>query len=258
MSTLSVRLIQTNLFWEDKAANLNHLEKEICSSNQHVDLIVLPEMFTSGFSMSASSLAEEMDGNTVQWMTRIAKSRESAICGSIIVKENNNFYNRLIWVNPEGTIYYYDKRHLFTFASEDNYYHRGDKKIIIEYKDWKICPLICYDLRFPVWSRNDCYYDLLIYVANWPSPRAHAWNNLLVSRAIENLCYTIGVNRIGKDANGLNYLGDSCVIDYNGKVLQKEREKKISIFETLNKDKMLEFRKKLNFLGDRDSFQLIP
>jgi predicted amidohydrolase len=258
MSQLFVRLIQANLFWEDKQANLDHIEEHINASDQHTDVIILPEMFTSGFTLNAIEMAEDMNGPTLEWMSRIASQKNSALCGSIIISENDHYYNRFIWMNPDGNVQYYDKRHLFTFASEEAHYSPGKSKLIINFKSWKICPLICYDLRFPVWSRNTSQFDLLIYVANWPSPRAHAWKNLLISRAIENQCYTIGVNRVGEDANDLTYLGDSCVVDYNGIVLQHKSEIETSIFQTLDKNKMLEFRKNLNFLADQDLFNILP
>ena len=197
---INVTLIQSDIIWEDKVSNLKNYQNKI-SQIESTDLIVLPEMFTTGFSMNPKDISETMSGETIQWMKSNASKMNSAICGSIIIEEDDKYFNRFIWVNPDGSICQYDKKHLFSFAGEDKNYTAGNEKIIIEYKGWKICPLVCYDLRFPVWSRNSEDYDLLIYVANWPTKRKLAWKSLLVARAIENQCYVIGVNRVGKDEN---------------------------------------------------------
>ena len=213
---MKVALIQSSLFWENPIANRNHFGEKINAIFEEVDLIVLPEMFATGFTMNPEIVSETMEGETIQWMQSFAKAKNSAITGSIVIKENDNFYNRLVFVFPSGEIEFYDKRHLFTLAGEDKIYTAGHNKLIVEYKGWKICPLICYDLRFPVFSRNTENYDLLIYVANWPKTRINAWDALLKARAIENMSYTIGVNRIGEDDNGFHYNGHSQVVDFFG------------------------------------------
>ena len=212
--TLSIMGIQADLAWENPIENIQNFETKINEFDKAVDIIVLPEMFTSGFTMQPNHVAESMNGTTVLWMQNIAKEKQLAITGSLVIKENGNYYNRLLFVHPSGKIDYYDKRHSFTLAGEHKAYNSGNKKIIIDYKGWKICPLICYDLRFPVWARNTESYDLLIYMANWPITRIKAWETLLKARAIENMCYTIGVNRIGIDANDYKYSGNSIIVDF--------------------------------------------
>src|SRR5690606_35891756 len=194
-NTLQIALIQTHLVWENPTQNRELLSEKLKTLSEPVDIIVLPEMFTTGFSMHAAKLAETMQGDTVQWMQSIAKQQQVAITGSLIIKEDNQFYNRLLFVHPDGNIETYDKRHTFTLAGEDKVYASGTEKKIIHYKGWKLCPLVCYDLRFPVWARNVEAYDVLIYVANWPHVRVHAWDTLLKARAIENMAYCVGVNR---------------------------------------------------------------
>ena len=253
---MKVALIQSSLFWENPIANRNHFGEKINAIFEEVDLIVLPEMFATGFTMNPEIVSETMEGETIQWMQSLAKAKNSAITGSLVIKENNNFYNRLVFVFPSGEIQFYDKRHLFTLAGEDEIYTAGRNKLIIEYKGWKICPLICYDLRFPVFSRNTENYDLLIYVANWPKVRINAWDALLKARAIENMCYTIGVNRIGEDDNGFQYNGHSQVIDFLGDYLLEPVEAKGVFIVELNKAELLLARKKINFLNDQDAFVL--
>ena len=209
LSTLSFSLIQTDLFWEDKAANLDMLAKKIRAIEEYTEVVVLPEMFSTGFSMRPTEFAETMDGPSVQWMKQLSSERKVIIVGSLIIKEENinkeaRFYNRLIWVLPNGELGYYDKRHLFAFAGEDQHYSAGSKRLIARVKGWKINLQVCYDLRFPVWARQQGEeYDILLYVANWPEKRNHAWKTLLTARAIENQCYTIGVNRVGIDGNNI-------------------------------------------------------
>ncbi|WP_456377289.1 amidohydrolase [Lutibacter sp.] len=256
MQNLKIALIQANLVWHNAAQNRTNFSKKINEIKEEVDLIVLPEMFTTGFSMQPQTIAETMDGETVKWLQKIASEKQSAITGSIVIFENNNYYNRFLFVQPSGEINYYDKRHLFTLAGEDKVYTSGKEKLIVNYKGWKICPLICYDLRFPVWARNVEDYDILMYVANWPKPRIEAWDALLKARAIENMSYTIGVNRVGVDANNLEYNGHSAVYDYLGKKLThcKPNEEEIAIV-ILNKNKLHKVREKLNFLADKDNFK---
>ena len=253
---MKTAIIQTDLFWENPKANRVQFDQKINAITQPVDLIVLPEMFSTGFTMFPNHLAETMSGETVLWMQEAANLKQSAICGSIIIAENDNFYNRFVFVHPNGKIDTYDKRHLFSLAGEHEQYTQGVEKVIIEYKGWKICPQICYDLRFPVFSRNIEEYDLLIYVANWPKPRIQAWNALLRARAIENMSFVIGVNRIGLDDNKHEYVGHSQVLDELGNVIVEANENDGVFVTSLDKEKMLQTREKLNFLNDRDFFQI--
>ncbi len=253
---MKIAIFQTALIWQEPENNRNLIEKYLHSCKETFDLLILPEMFTTGFTMTPSEIAESMDGTTIQWLKNLARDKKIAVTGSLIVKKQEQFYNRLVFIFPDGTLEWYDKRHLFSLAGEEKVYTNGKEKRIIEYKDWKICPLICYDLRFPVFSRNVEAYDLLIYVANWPKPRINAWNALLKARAIENMVYTVGVNRIGTDANQLEYTGSSQVVDYLGnEILNAQEEQGIFVVE-IDKEDMLETRKKLNFLNDRDVFQI--
>lgn len=254
---MKVALVQTVLTWEDPGQNRNHFAEMIKSMKESVDLIVLPEMFTTGFTMNPQEVAETMDGETAKWMQYVANKSQSALCGSIVVKEGNSFYNRLLFVFPSGAIQYYDKRHRFTLAGEDKAYSAGSEKLIIEYQGFKICPLICYDLRFPVFSRNVEDYDLLLYVANWPKPRVGAWDILLRARAVENLTYVVGVNRIGEDENQHQYSGHSQVVDELGDYLLEPQEAEGVFVVTLDKEKLKETRSKLNFLNDRDRFTIL-
>ncbi len=254
---LNIAIIQADLAWENIEKNLNLFSEKINFIDKDVDLIVLPEMFSTGFSMNAENLAEPPQGPTFKWMQEIARKRNVAVTGSVIVKEKNNFYNRLYFVFPDTTFKTYDKRHTFTLAREDQTYTAGNKRLIVEYKGWKICPLICYDLRFPVWARNTVDYDLLIYVANWPETRIQAWDILLQARAIENMSYCIGVNRTGSDGNKYRYNGHSAIYDCLGKPLFKNnREAEFTQVLCLEKSHVSETREKLKFLQDRDSFSL--
>ncbi|MFD2517174.1 amidohydrolase [Salinimicrobium flavum] len=252
---LKTALLQAELVWEDPEANKEYFQKEINSLSQDVDLIILPEMFTTGFSMNAEKLAEEHQGPSFRWMQKMASEKDAAITGSIITSEKGHFYNRLYFVFPDGTSQKYDKRHTFTLAGENEVYASGSAKLIVTYKDWKICPLVCYDLRFPVWSRNTEDYDLLLFVANWPAPRVHAWDVLLQARAIENMSYCIGVNRVGRDGKDLDYVGHSAVYDSLGKqVSPKQFETVFTKEVVLEKDHLKQTRTQLRFLQDRDSF----
>lgn len=253
---MKVAIIQSPLSWENPIVNRNYFEEKINAITEKVDLIVLPEMFTTGFTMNPSAVAETMQGETILWMQSLAKAKKVAVTGSLIIKENNNFYNRLVFVFPSGEIQFYDKKHLFTLAGEDKVYTYGKEKLIVEYLGWKICPLVCYDLRFPVFARNIEDYDVLIYVANWPKPRVNAWDILLKARSVENMCYTIGVNRIGDDQNNLEYTGHSQAVDFLGNYVLEPQETEDVFIVELNKGKLLETRKKLGFLNDRDSFEL--
>jgi predicted amidohydrolase len=252
---INVTLIQSDIIWEDRISNLKKYQEKL-NQIESTDLIILPEMFTTGFSMSPKDISEKMDGETIQWMKQNAHKMNSAICGSIIIEEDTKYFNRFIWVNPDGSIHHYDKRHLFSFAGENENYTPGNEKIIIEYKGWKICPLICYDLRFPVWSRNSEDYDLLIYVANWPDKRKSAWKSLLTARAIENQCYVIGVNRVGEDSKNY-YSGDSSLINALGETLYTNSHIEETYSNTISKYDLNKVRTQLPFLNDKDNFKII-
>lgn len=253
---MKIALIQTSLIWENPIENRSHLAQKITGFMEDVDLIVLPEMFSSGFTMNPKAVAETMQGETIAWLQHLAKAKNCAVTGSLVIKENDKYYNRLIFIFPDGEIKKYDKKHLFTLAGEDKIYTAGKDKLIVEYKGFKICPLICYDLRFPVFSRNVEDYDVLIYVANWPKIRVNAWNILLKARAVENMSYVIGVNRIGSDNNNLEYVGHTQAIDFLGNYLLEPQETEGVFIIELDKNKMLETREKLPFLDDKDGFNV--
>ena len=261
MDELRITTIQTHLFWEDIDENIHHFDNKINELSEKTDIVVLPEMFTTGFTMNPKLFAEEQGGKGLQWMQLKARERSCVLVGSISVKDAGNFYNRLYWVMPDGTYQCYDKRHLFQMGKEDLYYSAGIKKLIIEYKGWKIFPLICYDLRFPVWSRNrrDDIYDVLIYVANWPEVRSFPWKQLLVARAIENQAYVVGVNRIGEDGNSITHSGDSSVINPRGEIISKTKaHEDISETVALSHTYLSEFRKVFPVLQDGDEFEVNP
>ncbi|EDP98318.1 amidohydrolase [Kordia algicida OT-1] len=254
---LKIALIQTNLIWEDPLQNRIQLAEKINAITEMVDMMVLPEMFTSGFTMNPENVAETMEGETISWIKKLAKAKNTAITGSLVISENGNYYNRSVFVLPSGEIETYDKKHTFTLAGEHKVYKAGTEKNIIHYKGWKICPLICYDLRFPVWARNVENYDVLIYVANWPKPRVNAWDALLKARAIENMSYCIGVNRVGLDANSHEYCGHSAAYDVLGEKLTNiTPSKEETEIVTLTKTHIATYRNKLKFLDDKDVFSL--
>jgi len=257
MKELSITIIQTSLHWENAQANRVQFSNLMEQVSGKTDLIVLPEMFTTGFSMKAPKLAESMQGETHQWMISEAKKHNAAICGSVIITEGGKYFNRLFFALPDGSYKTYDKRHTFTLAGEDKTYAAGSDKLIIEYRGWKICPLVCYDLRFPVWARNVEDYDVLLYVANWPTKRISAWDALLKARAIENMCYTVGVNRVGEDENGHNYVGHSAIYDVLGEQIStKDFENEFVETIRLSKEHIESLRDRLQFLNDRDNFTL--
>jgi omega-amidase len=254
---LKVALIQTNLVWEHPTQNRIQLAEKINAITETVDVIVLPEMFTSGFTMKPEIVAEAMDGETMTWIKALAKTKNVAITGSLVIVENGAYYNRSIFVFPSGKVEIYDKRHTFTLAGEHKVYTAGTSKNIINYKGWKICPLVCYDLRFPVWARNVENYDVLLYVANWPKPRINAWDALLKARAIENMSYCIGVNRVGLDANLNEYSGHCAAYDVLGEQLTNiTPNKEETEIVTLTKLHIETSRNKLKFLDDKDAFVL--
>lgn len=254
---LQIALVQTDLVWEDPEQNRQNLSSKIRSIFDQVDLIILPEMFTSGFTMNAAKVAESMSSETISWLLELAKEKEAAITGSLVIREHSNYFNRLVFVHPDGRIDTYDKRHTFTLAGEHKVYTAGKTRITIDYKGWKLMPLICYDLRFPVWSRNTSDYDLLFYVANWPKVRINAWDALLQARAIENMSYCIGINRVGPDGNQHEYSGHSAAYDVLGRRIDNisKNEDCIAIV-TLQKSHISKYRSKLGFLNDSDEFNL--
>jgi omega-amidase len=253
---LNITLVQTELYWEEKYNNLARFDALI-GKIENADIIVLPEMFTTGFSMQAEKLGEKMDGTTVKWIIQKAKEKNCAVCGSVIIEENNKYFNRFVWSDEAGNVFTYDKRHLFRMGNEQEHYSAGNKKIIIDYKGWKIQPLICYDLRFPVWSRNsNNNYDLLLYVANWPEARRHPWMTLLAARAIENQCCVAGVNRIGTDGRGINHSGDSMLIDFKGEIIQTADAKEIILNADISLSELNDFRMKFPVSKDADEFEI--
>lgn len=254
---LKITILQSELHWENAEANRASFSEKIQNIEGETDLIILPEMFSTGFSMNAKKLAESNNGETLKWMVSEARKKKCAITGSVIISENNKFYNRLFFVFPDGTYKKYDKKHTFTLAKENETYTAGTERLIVYYKGWKICPLVCYDLRFPVWARNTEAYDVLIYVANWPKVRTLAWDTLLRARAIENMAYCIGGNRVGFDGNDHEYVGHSAVYDVLGKQISTTSfEKEFTETMVLEKEHIESNRKKLQFLNDRDSFTL--
>ncbi|HCR49083.1 MAG TPA: amidohydrolase [Rhodothermales bacterium] len=255
---LYISAIQTDLHWESPENNRAMLDDHLLGIDSDTDVIVLPEMFTTGFSMNPRPYAEPPDGPTLAWMKAKAQAHQAALTGSFMVCDKNHFYNRLFWVFPDGRYKSYDKRHLFRMVGEEQVYSSGNKQLIIEWKGWKICPLICYDLRFPVWSRNiGLGYDLLIYVANWPAARASAWRALLPARAIENLSYVVGINRVGIDGNGKMYQGDSLIADYKGQILWEGDKAASSITYPLSHTALLEYRNKFPAHLDADQFSFV-
>ncbi|MVT07381.1 amidohydrolase [Chitinophaga tropicalis] len=263
MSDLKVTLIQTQLHWENIEQNLRMFDEKINSIKERTEVVILPEMFSTGFSMKSEQLAETMDGSAVQWMKKKAAEKNIIITGSLIIKENDQYLNRLIWMQPNGVAGTYDKRHLFGYAGEHEHYQPGDKRLIAQVKGWKICPIICYDLRFPVWSRNVIspetgapVYDVLINVANWPERRSIAWKTLLHARAIENQCYALGVNRVGNDGNNIYHSGDSSIIDPLGEIIYRKEHDEDIFTTTLERSRLDEIRKNIPFLKDADKFQV--
>jgi predicted amidohydrolase len=260
MSLLTVTLIQADLSWENKEANLQHFEAQINALQLPTQVVILPEMFSTGFSMQPQLFAEKMDGKTVEWMKKIAAQKKIILTGSLIIEEDSCFYNRLLWVLPNGLIGHYDKRHRFAFAGEDKHYTAGNKRLISSVNGWRINLQVCYDLRFPVWARQQKTdtpeYDLLIYVANWPSRRSYAWKQLLIARAIENQSYVIGVNRIGEDGNGIEHSGDSMLIDPLGEVIYTRTNGADVFTHTLDKEILNAVREKFPFWKDADDFTI--
>lgn len=263
---LKITTIQSNLHWENKEANLRMFEHKLLHLEEPTEVVVLPEMFSTGFSMNPQSLAEDMHGETIHWMREQSAKYKIVLTGSVIIKEDDRYFNRLICMLPNGQLGYYDKRHRFAFAGEDKFYSQGNKRLIASVKGWKINLQVCYDLRFPVWSRQQLQkneaeelqpeYDVLIYVANWPERRSHAWKTLLCARAIENQCYVVGVNRVGDDGNLIHHSGNSMVVDPLGEVLYHMAEEEDINTVILQKDHLDNVRTKFPFWKDGDDFKI--
>lgn len=255
---LHITIIQPHMAWEDKNANLVHYEELFYKIDNPKHVVVLPEMFSTGFSMAPEKLAEPMDGDTVQWMTDMAAKHRCILAGSLIIAEEGRYYNRLLWVQPDGRVWHYDKRHLFAYATEDEHYTAGSKRTIVQVNGWRINLQVCYDLRFPVWARNQGdEYDVLLYVANWPDRRVQAWDTLLRARAIENQCYTVGVNRVGTDGKDIYYSGHSAVYGPLGEQLWQQADEEAVHTLTLDPQALLQTREKLPFLKDADKFAIM-
>ncbi|HVS94933.1 MAG TPA: amidohydrolase [Puia sp.] len=266
MSSLTITTVQTALQWEDKEANLRLLERKILSLSDAAELVVLPEMFSTGFSMKPELLAETMDGPTISWMRTVAAKKKVILTGSLIIREGDDYFNRLVWMQPNGSLGCYDKRHRFAYAGEDQSYTAGRKRLIASVKGWKVLPLVCYDLRFPVWSRQsppeenegmaDPEYDLLLYVANWPQRRSHAWKTLLQARAIENQCFVAGINRVGNDGNDIYHSGDTMIVDPLGEVLYHAGDREEVFSLTIRKETLNGVRQHFPFWRDADHFSI--
>ncbi|MCC6185969.1 MAG: amidohydrolase [Chitinophagaceae bacterium] len=255
-SDLNISLVQTDIVWENAEQNRNLLSRKMAALKGKQHILVLPEMFTTGFSMAPHKLAETMDGATVQWMKSQANSLRSIITGSVIIEEEGQYYNRLLWVLPNGEVAYYDKRHLFSYAGEQEHYSAGSQRKIAQVNGWKICLNVCYDLRFPVWTRNTDEYDLLLFVANWPEKRNEIWETLLKARAIENMSFVVGVNRVGEDGNEHQYIGNTSIYNPIGELLARATKDESIIHYTLQHQGISENRSRFGFLNDRDDFLL--
>ena len=253
---LTISLVQTGLIWQQAAANCEHISNMLYEKSEQTDLIVLPEMFNSGFTLDASKVAETMEGETVRWMSQLAKQYNAAVTGSLVIEENKHNFNRMVIAYPDGNLHWYDKKHLFRMANEQQRYSAGNKRVIVDWRDWKIALYVCYDLRFPVWCRNQNDTDLMLFVASWPAPRAFPWQTLLRARAMENLCYVCGVNRIGTDANNIDYQGDSAVIDMAGNDICQLGNADIIQTVTLSGEALVQFREKFPAHLDADEFRV--
>ncbi len=255
---LNVAVFQFDLVWENPSANRAKIDEWLQKADSNVNVVFLPEMFATGFSMNVSELAEPMDGETVRWMKKCSSEHQLALCGSLIIRESDQYFNRLVFVKPSGEVHSYNKRHLFTMGNEESHFQEGTERLIVEYLGWRICPLICYDLRFPVWARNRNEYDILVYSANWPQARTEVWNILLKARAIENQTYVVGANRIGVDGNIIAYSGNSQLIDPRGKVLSAIVDHHKGIVSAgFSYSELMKFRTDFPVLTDADQFELL-
>ncbi len=261
MSDLHLALVQSELTWEDPVANREHFERALEDLPREIDLVLLPEMFSTGFSMNAEALAEPVDGETTGWLQALAAEHDAAMVGSLPIERGGAIYNRLLFVTPDGNCQHYDKHHLFTMSTENEHYSAGNERLVVEWRGWRICPMVCYDLRFPVWMRNrpagdPGHYDLLAVVANWPSKRAHHWRALLLARAIENQACCVGLNRVGSDGNGLDYVGDSLAFAADGKRLLDCEDRAGVFTATLEREPLETYRRKFPLLPDADRFSI--
>lgn len=264
MKDLRITLIQSKLHWENIEANLNMFTEKIASISEETDLIVLPEMFSTGFSMKNKEMAETVKGRSVEWMKKMAKQKNCVVTGSLIIEEKKKYYNRLVWMMPNGKFKTYDKRHLFRYAGEEKHYAPGKKRLIVDLNGWKVCPLVCYDLRFPVWIRNKklngkgkMEYDLLLFVANWPERRNHPWKTLLMARAMENQSYVAGLNRVGNDGNDVYHSGDSAVINFKGEIISRmPAHEEIAETVTISKKDLQDWRNTFPAWMDADKFRV--
>ena len=258
MESIKITICQAYLFWENAAKNLQNLSLKLSSLKEKTDLILLPEMFNTGFTTNVEKCAERMDGNTMKWMYQTSRTFNCVVAGTLIVEENGNYYNRFVWMSPDGSYVHYDKRHLFGLANEDSVFTPGNSRIMLKLKGWKICPMICYDLRFPVWSRNQTEgYDLLVYTASWPDKRSAHWRTLIPARAIENQAFVIGVNRVGHDGNEVYYSGGSMCISPLGDVVYYKPEDEDLYTFTLNPADLANARQQFPFLKDADRYSII-
>lgn len=259
MQDLTVTLVQADLIWRNPAANRRHLENQLSQLQARTDLVVLPEMFTTGFTMEPETVAEAAQGPTLEWMQNQAQHLQAAVVGSVVVASDGHYFNRLYWAQPDGVVHRYDKRHLFRMGGEHQHYRAGEMPLLVTWRGWRICPLVCYDLRFPVWSRHreGLDYDVLLYIANWPKVRRHPWQVLLQARAIENLSYCVGVNRFGTDGLGYEHSGDSTVLDFKGLPLLEAPEREWQGSVTLDHAALREFRRKFPAHLDADGFSLL-
>lgn len=253
--TLTLCLVQTQLTWERPSANCDHMAQVLDDAGE-VDLIILPEMFSTGFSMNSAALAETMQGETVSWMLQLARDKQAAVCGSLIIVDGADYYNRFILASPSGQLHTYDKRHLFRMSTENDHYSPGRRRVSLQAAGFELFPQICYDLRFPVFSRNDLGFDAIIYVANWPAARRDHWRALLVARAIENQSYVVGVNRIGTDGNGVAYAGDSMAVNFDGRVLLDMANTNGTACISLDRAALMAYRGEFPAWKDADPFDL--
>jgi omega-amidase len=254
---MKISIIQSDLLWEDKFHNLGYIGKMISALDKKTDIVILPEMFNTGFSMKTDQLGEQPAGDTFEWMSEIAEKGNFGLCGSYIVKENDQYFNRFVFVTPEKKSWFYNKRHLFSMGEEDKFYSPGKERLIFNFRGFRICPMICYDLRFPVWSRNRNEYDLLIYTANWPDSRRVVWNTLLKARALENQCFVAGANRIGTDGLGIRYSGESVILSPRGELIASaDLNSEGVVTGEISLSELSEFRIKFPVLKDGDDFSI--
>ncbi|UCG73402.1 MAG: amidohydrolase [Chromatiales bacterium] len=258
MQNLTITLAQADLHWHDPPANRRMFADLAADCASATDLIVLPEMFTTGFTMEAAQVAEDMDGDTVRWMAELARDLDVTLTGSLVIRDGDQFFNRLVWMPPDGQVAHYDKRHLFRMADEQDHYAQGKERRIFQLRDWRICPLVCYDLRFPVWSRGVNEFELLLYVANWPAARRSAWQTLLPARAVENLCYCAGVNRVGTDGRDVAYVGSSGAWDHLGRTVAECGDQHAMLTVELDGAALQRYREKFPAHLDADRFELAP